>query len=123
MMTNNDEHDKLQESVKSLDHALNFLPKAKKDAFYFSGISKSFEVCLEYAWKHLKKKCIDEGVEVYSPKEIIKVAGRLKFIDSVEDWLDFLKDRNLAVHDYLGVADEDYLKTIKAFLKAVKKLV
>lgn len=62
-------------------------------------------------------------MEVYSPKEIIKVTGRLKFIDDVERWLGFLKDRNLAVHDYVGVSDEDYLKTIKAFHKEVKKLV
>ena len=119
----NEDQAKLKESVDALEHALSFLPKAKKDPFYFSGISKSFEVCLEYAWKYLKRRCIDEGVDVYSPKESLKEAGRLGFIDNVEKWLAFLKDRNLAVHDYIGMSDEDYLKTIQAFLVEVKKLV
>lgn len=117
-----EEGDKLQESIEALDHALGFLDKAQKDEFYFSGISKSFEVCLEYAWKYLKRRGMDEGFEVYSPKEAIKLAGRLKWIDDVEKWLNFLEDRNLAVHDYLGIADKDYLKTIQEFLVEVKKL-
>lgn len=114
---------KLKESVEALEHALGFLRRAKKDAFYFSGISKSFEVCLEYAWKYLKQKCLDEGVDVYSPKETLKEAGRLGFIADVEKWLAFLKDRNLAVHDYIGISDENYLKTIQDFLAEVKELV
>ena len=118
-----DDQKKLKESVEALEHALSFLPKAKKDPFFSSGISKSFEVCLEYAWKYLKRRCLDEGVDVYSPKEALKVAGRLNLIDDVEQWMGFLKDRNLAVHDYLGLSDEEYLKTIRAFLGEVKKLV
>jgi nucleotidyltransferase substrate binding protein (TIGR01987 family) len=122
MKKKNEEQNKLNESISSLEHALEFLDKAKKDEFYFSGISKSFEVCLEYAWKYLKRKGIEDGFEVYSPKEAIKLAGKLKLIDNVEKWLGFLEDRNLAIHDYLGMSDEDYIKTIKEFLVEVKKL-
>lgn len=115
--------DKLNESIKALDNAMKFFDKAKKDRFYFSGISKSFEVCLEYAWKHFKRKAIDAGLEIYSPKDAIKAAGRLKLIDNVEKWLDFIEDRNLAVHDYLGMSDEDYLDTIREFSAEVRKLL
>lgn len=118
-----DEKIKLEESIKALEDAMKYLPKAKENQFYFSGISKSFEVCLEYAWKYLKRMAVSEGLEIYSPKEAIKAAGRLKIIDNVEKWLDFLTDRNLAVHDYLGISNEDYLKTIGAFLIEVEKLV
>lgn len=117
------EEDKFKKSVRELEHALTFLNKGKSDSFYFAGISKCFEICLEYAWKHLKAKVTTEGIEVYSPKETIKQAGRLGLIDDVEKWLDFLEDRNLAVHDYLGVADEEYLETIRAFLPEVKKIL
>ena len=122
-MKKNEELTKLEESINDLEHALSFIDKANKDQFYFAGISKSYEVCLEYAWKYLKRRAVDEGLEVFSPKEAIKIAGKLKLIDNVEKWLDFLKDRNLAVHDYLGIEDEDYLKTIQEFLKEVKKLI
>lgn len=123
MKKKKDVDDKLIESINALEHALSFIDKAKEDEFYFSGISKSYEVCLEYAWKFLKRKALDEGLEVYSPKDAIKHAGRLRLIDDVEKWLDFLDDRNLAVHDYLGVSDDDYLMTIQEFLVKVKKLV
>ena len=123
MKMENEEQDKLKESVDALEHALSFLSKVKKDPFYFSGISKCFEVCFKYAWKHMKRKATAEGFEVYSPKEAIKYGGQLKVIDNVEKWLDFLEDRNLAVHDYLGISDEDYLNTIQEFLNEVKKLV
>ena len=72
------------------------------------------------AWK---RKAVNEGLEVFSPKEAIKIAGKLKLIDDVEKWLNFLSDRNLAVHGYLGIKDEDYLKTIQEFLTEVKKLI
>lgn len=114
---------KLAESVKALEHALTFTEKAEVDDFYYAGISKSYETCLEHAWKYFKNKAVDEGLEVYSPKEAIKCAGRLGLIDDVEKWLDFLEDRNLAVHDYLGISKEDYLKTIRSFLVEVKKLI
>ncbi len=123
MSEKTNERAKLEEAIRNLGHALEFLDQAKEDRFYLSGITKSFEVCLEYAWKFMKRHEIDEGLEVYSPKDAIKQAGKIGLIDDVEKWLNFLTDRNLAVHDYLGVSDEDYLKTIQSFLVEVKKLV
>lgn len=115
--------EKFRKSVQALEHALSFLKQAQKDEFYFAGVSKSFEICLEYAWKHLKRRVMDEGLEVFSPKEAIKLAGRTGLIDDVEKWLDFLEDRNLAVHDYLGVSNQEYLSTIQSFFREVKKLI
>ncbi len=114
--------DKLTQSIKNLEHAMSFSDRTEQDPFYFAGIAKSFEICLEYAWKSMKRKIMTEGLDVYSPKEVIKQAGRLGWIDDVEKWLDFLEDRNLAVHDYLGVSEADYLKTIEDFLQEVKKI-
>lgn len=123
MKKKNEELANLKKSVADLEHALEFAENAEEDRFYFSGISKSFETCMEYAWKYFKRMAVDEGVEVFSPKEAIRVAGGLKIIDDVEKWLDFLEDRNLSVHDYLGVSEEDYLKTIRKFLIEAKKVL
>jgi nucleotidyltransferase substrate binding protein (TIGR01987 family) len=113
---------KLVDSIAALEHALSFEKKAHDDPFYFAGITKSFETCLEYAWKYMKRRAQEEGLDIYSPKEAIKAAGRMELIDDVEMWLDFLEDRNLSVHDYLGVEDSDYLETIHKFFRAVKTL-
>lgn len=114
--------DKLKDAIRDLEHALSFEKKIRQDGFYFSGITKTFEVCLEYAWKYFKRRAQEEGYDAYSPRESIKIAGRLGLIDDVDRWLDFLDDRNEAVHDYIGISQTDYLKTIKSFLAAVKKL-
>lgn len=113
---------KFKESVRALEHALGFADKIAKDPFYFAGISKSFEVCIEYAWKYLKMRVEKEGLEAFSPREAVKLAGKIGLIDDVEKWMDFLEDRNLAVHDYLGVSDADYLDTIRDFLIRAKRL-
>ena len=115
-------NDKFRNSIQELEHALSFKKKIQEDHFYFAGIAKSFEVCFEYTWKFFKRQALDEGLEVNSPKEAIKLAGKLGTIDNVEIWLDFLKDRNTAVHDYLGLPDNVYLETIENFFQEVKKL-
>jgi nucleotidyltransferase substrate binding protein (TIGR01987 family) len=114
--------DKWKQSVADLEHALDFEDRIAEDHFYFAGIAKSFEICFEYTWKALKRRAIDEGLEIYSPRETLKAAGRLGLIEDVEQWLGFLHDRNLAMHNYLGLEDKDYLETIKAFLIQAKKL-
>ena len=123
MKKNNAEDSKLKASIDALEHALTFTKKIEEDGFYYSGITKCYETCLEYAWKFFKKRATDEGLEIYSPKDAIRCAGQLKLIDDVQKWLDFLEDRNLAVHDYLGVSRDDYLKTMRNFLTEVKKLI
>lgn len=123
MKKNKEIDNKLRTSIEDLEHALNFANKIEKDGFYYAGISKCFEISLEYAWKYFKRKALEEGLEVFSPKDAIRCAGQMKIIGNVEKWLNFLEDRNLAVHDYLGISREDYLKTIRSFLDEAKKLV
>ena len=113
---------KFKESIDALEHALTFADKAKKDDFYASGIAKKFEICFEYTWKYFKQRANAEGLEVFSPKEAIKLAGRMGLIDNVEKWLNFLEDRNIGVHDYLGMPEDRYLKTIQEFFREVKKI-
>ena len=105
----------LEKAIQDLCHALTYEVKIQKDLFFYAGISKSFEVCFEYAWKYLRRICVDQGLEVYGPKDVIKSAGRLGLIDNVEEWLDFLADRNIAVHNYARMSTSDYLQTIKKF--------
>lgn len=113
---------KLNEAIQNLNQAMRSEVEARKNIVIYAGISKLFETCLECAWKYFKNKALDDGLEVFSPKDAIKMAGRMALIDSVEEWLGFLEGRNLAVHDYQGVSQDDYLDTIRKFLFAVKKI-
>jgi nucleotidyltransferase substrate binding protein (TIGR01987 family) len=115
--------DKFQESYNNLQLALKHEKEALTNPVFYAAITKSFEVCFEYTWKYLKKAAIKEGLEVFSPRDSIKAAGRLGLIDNLEVWLDDLENRNLSVHDYLGITKQDYLKSIKNFSKRVKRLL
>ena len=103
------EKDKLNDAVENLARALTFEKKAKSDPFYSAGLAKSFEICFEYAWKYFRRVAAEHGLEAFSPRDAIKTAGRLELIRDVETWLSYLEDRNLSVHDYLGVSDQDYV--------------
>jgi nucleotidyltransferase substrate binding protein (TIGR01987 family) len=116
------EQSSLEKSIADLEHALTFEKRATKDSFFAAGISKSFETCFEYAWKKMKQRATEHGLEAYSPRDAIKAAGRIGWIEDVEVWLGYLEDRNLSVHDYLGIDDQEYLATIKRFLSSVKEL-
>lgn len=114
---------KFSSALYDLKHALEFQDKAAVDSFYYAGIAKSFEVCFEYSWKYLRQLVTADGLEAKSPREAIKVAGSLGYLDDAEKWLGFLEDRNQAVHDYVGVPQRDYLKTIIEFYAAARKLL
>jgi len=114
--------DELSTSILALENALQRKKDAFEDELIFAGISKSFEVCFEYLWKHIKMNLDKEGVESYSPREAIKHAGRLNWIENVEQWMDFLDARNFSVHGYYGITRENYITTIELFLRKVKTL-
>lgn len=112
-------NNELQKSIRELDQAL----KSKRmDDIQFDAICKRFEVCFEYTWKHFKQVSNDAGVEIYTPKDAIKEAVKMKLISNLDLWLDFLHERNLSVHNYYSGDPDETLKKIKAFAKAVKSI-
>ena len=114
---------------KKLDQAIDNLELALKDAGSSSNrvvinaaVSKCFEVALEYAWKSFKRHAEDSGVEVFSPKDAVRSAAASGLIDDPEQWMQFINNRNLSVHDYLGIDDEEYLASIKEFVSECNRL-
>ncbi len=65
-----------------------------------AGMIQNFEFTFELVWKTMKDMLEAEGVEVYSPKDVIRESLRLNYIDNTEKWLTMLNDRNLSVHTY-----------------------
>ncbi len=65
-----------------------------------SGMIQNFEFTFELVWKTMKDMLEADGVEVYSPKDVIRESLRLNYIDNTEKWLTMLNDRNLSVHTY-----------------------
>mgnify|MGYP000016119956 CR=1 FL=1 len=116
---------KVKKSLNDLDRILKYFKSKASDSnpFIAPALAKVFEVTFEYAWKALKDHVNESGLEAFSPRDVIKAAGQMGAIESVEAWLGFLEDRNLSVHDYIGVDEESFQKNIRDFARELKILV
>jgi nucleotidyltransferase substrate binding protein (TIGR01987 family) len=77
--------------------------------------SKAFENAIECCWKWFKTIAQKESVEVLSPKDAIRAAGKLKIIRETEVWMRYLDARNYSVHDYFGLDEKSYRQLIDSF--------
>ena len=84
-----------QEAVRRLREVLR---EPSSDVVRDSAI-KRFEMAFEQAWKCLRLALESEGILVQSPRESLRQAFRLGWIED-ERWVRMLEDRNLSVHTY-----------------------
>lgn len=109
----------LKKAIKNLEQIV----KSKTiDDVLFDAICKRFEVCFEYTWKYFKRLADVAGQEVYSPKDAIREAVKLKLIEDLDLWMKFLHERNLSVHNYYSGDPKETLKVIRDFLSKIKRL-
>lgn len=65
-----------------------------------------FEFCYELSWKTLKEYLSYNGITTETmPRPVFKAAFEHHIIDNEQIWLDMIKDRNVASHEY----NEEYI--------------
>lgn len=66
------------------------------------GIIQRFEYTFELAWKVLKDKMENDGIELdkISPNAVVRQAFAAKYIADADVWLKMIGDRNLMSHTY-----------------------
>ncbi|MBI4125050.1 MAG: nucleotidyltransferase substrate binding protein [Deltaproteobacteria bacterium] len=111
---------RLPKAARNLEEALENY-KANPAELNFLTISKAFEILVEYAWRLLKEKVEDQGLEAPSPKMAVKEAARLKLISEPEIWLDCIDARNDSVHNYFGISKQEYVRLAGDFLRLAQK--
>lgn len=113
----------LRDAIDQLRHTLKFYDKSGSDEpAAFLAVAKAFEVAVEYAWKELKRRVDDEGLDAASPKEAVRQSARLGIIDNAERWLEYINARNSSVHDYFGMTQSEYVKIAREFVNEVHGL-
>ena len=85
-------------AMKRLRVAVNSKPDA--NGIYLDATIQRFEFCFELAWKLMKAMLDYEGIEVSSPRGSIREGWKQSMIDSAEDWLYMLEQRNICPHAY-----------------------
>ncbi len=90
-----------KESLKLLESAYNRLKEAlaieEKSDIVLDATIQRFEFTFELAWKTVQR--LGAG-DCNSARSCIKLAYRLGWIENEEDWLSFLRARNLTSHTY-----------------------
>ena len=68
-----------------------------------------FEFCYELAWKLLKTRLQQEGIEALTPRQALREALQAEWLDNGNIWSEIQRYRNLTSHTYNErLADEVY---------------
>lgn len=111
------------EVLKKVDSVLEKFMKNDKTEQEQAGIIQSFEYCYELSWKIMKKVLNSEGLEVSTPKQVIREAGNAKIIDDVKLWIEFVNKRNLTVHTYNELVLKEIMEIMPKFKDELSKLI
>lgn len=120
------EQTKIDINIKLLEQAFERLKKFmqnNKTEQEQAGIVQAFEYCYELSWKIIKRVLSSKGIEVNSPKDTFREAGRNKIIEDVKKWFVFLETRNLTVHTYNVKILEEVMKIIPEFKDELELLI
>ncbi len=105
---------KLQDSLGNLEKALAKLESAllipRDRELVVEGTIQRFEYVIELMWKTLKRALEFEGVHPKTPRESVKEAFKIDWLDDEDEWHDMLDSRNTTSHNYLDeeLAEDNY---------------
>jgi nucleotidyltransferase substrate binding protein (TIGR01987 family) len=89
---------KFFQSLKNLENALSRLEAALKEdesnSLFIDGTIQRFEFSIELYWKTLKRLLELEGIESKTPRETLKHAYSVGWIENEGALLQMLRDRN-----------------------------
>ncbi len=116
----------LIKKLEVFSQALDTLGEAltlKKKRIHMDGTIQRFEYCFELAWKLLQSYGRYKGnADLYGSRDSIREGHRLGVIQNVEDWMGFLKARNITSHTYDESIANVVYKTAHDFYKEATKL-
>lgn len=123
------ELNRLQKQILLFEKANNTLQKVFIDKSNFSELEKDwviqrFEYTIEIWWKTLKKVLEYTKLNfVPAPREIIREAYKLDYIESLELWYEFLDIRNQMSHVYSDYYSKDNFDFIKLNSSEITKTI
>lgn len=112
--------DELKNALFKLDEGIGQVNPSQLEK---DGILQRFEFTFELVWKVIQEFSQTQGVEVVSPREAIRIGAQLGIIDTPEDWLIDLKNRNLTTHIYDEQTAREIFEQIPKFASRVHTLI
>jgi nucleotidyltransferase substrate binding protein (TIGR01987 family) len=122
---------RLLDSLNNLQRALENLERAvqipKDRELVAEGTIHRFEMTVELFWKTLQRAIRFERRRVETPRESLREAFRIGWLDDEQVWLDMLDSRNTTSHEYLAeeLAENNYddIKKVTPILRKALDLL
>lgn len=88
------------------------------------GVIQRFEFTFELFWKALKIILEDKGVAAKTPRDVLKEAFRLEWLDNEGLFLNMLEDRNRSSHIYSKKTSREIFERIKnSYVPAISRVL
>ncbi len=110
--------DTLEKALLRLEEAV--LQPADAGRFIIDATIQRFKFTYELSWKTLKRFLQVEGIVAKSPRQTVKEAYQIGWLDGEEEWLQMLEDRNLMSHVYQETLADEIYSWIPAHAKAIR---
>ena len=112
----------LIKAVATLEKAI---AKAKEtnDDIPRDAVIQRFEYTFELSWKTMLAASRYLGTEVKNPREAIRTAFKLGWVQNTDDWFDALDARNQTSHTYHEEVAKEVFETAKKFPAQVRELL
>ena len=81
-----------------------------------------FEFTFELAWKAVALLAREEGLDAYSPREALRTALRLGWVEDDELWLGMLDARNRTSHTYNEATADAIYQQLNGYSAAMHRL-
>ena len=112
----------LDQALCNLDAALvSYRAREEDDPLPLLAVTKAFEVAVEYAWRAMKGRVEEEGLDCPSPKAAVREAARLGLISDPSRYMTAIEARNASVHDYFGIGVDAFVRLAEGLLKQARK--
>lgn len=123
-----------QKEIKYVNYALDKFKKAflklkdgankASDELGEDGVIQRFEFTYELLWKTLKIFLRAKGVQAQTPRDVLKEAFKLEWLENEENFLNMMEDRNKTSHIYDETTSREIFKRIKSsYIPAIEKLL
>lgn len=118
--------ERLKVDIDLLEKALQTLVQALKepltDMVRDAGIQR-FEYVFELSWKTIQIAARYMGSICNSPREAIKYAFKMGWIQKPDLWLETMEERNKTSHTYNEAIAEEVYEAVKKFPGLVQELI
>ena len=89
-----------KQALSNLSETIDCIQKKGNSKIYTMALIQAFEMTFELGWRTLKDYLEYSGIMVNTPRNSIKEAFKMNFINDGQGWIEMMEARNKTVHTY-----------------------